>query len=145
MVLEHVRNVLGFEDADHAESSPDAPRLAITALSCSLAGRTDEVRFAPGSPARRWYGRDAAVEDFRCSYGVNPELVPALEASGLAVDATDAAGDVRMVARRDHPFFVGTLFLPQLRSSERSVHPVLREFARAVARATPRGNGGAQA
>jgi hypothetical protein len=43
MLVEHVRNVLGFRDADHAETSPDASTLAVTALSCSLVGQVHEV------------------------------------------------------------------------------------------------------
>jgi CTP synthase (UTP-ammonia lyase) len=38
MVLEFARNVLGFVDAKHAEYDPNASRLFISALSCSLVG-----------------------------------------------------------------------------------------------------------
>lgn len=134
MVVEHVRNVLGFRDAGHEESTPGAPTLAVTALSCSLDGRADEVALVEGSRTRALYGGPVAVEDFRCNYGVNPEMVPRLESSGLHVAAVDAGGDVRAVERRDHPFFVGTLFLPQARSSQAAPHPVLRGFVDAVAR-----------
>jgi CTP synthase (UTP-ammonia lyase) len=134
MVVEHVRNVLGFRDADHQETAPDAARLAITALSCSLVGQEHEILLEPNSLMRDWYERDRAVEDYYCNYGVNPEFVPLLEGSGLGIGATDAEGDVRSIERRDHPFFVGTLFLPQTRSTERSMHPILRAFADAVQR-----------
>ena len=132
MVVEHVRNVLGFRDADHAETSPEAPVLAVTALACSLAGQEHDVHLVEGSRTRGMYAAPRAREDFYCSYGVNPEVVPALEASGLHVAALDDDGDVRAVERRDHPFFVGTLFLPQTRSTKASPHPVLQGFARAV-------------
>ena len=102
--------------------------MAVTALSCSLVGQSHEVRLREGSNARSLYGSGSSIEDYYCSYGVNPELVPELEESGLLVGATDAEGDVRLVERRDHPFFVGTLFLPQTRSSADSPHPVLKSF-----------------
>ena len=129
-----MRNVLGFRDADHEETAPGAPTLAVTALSCSLVGQSHEVRLRGGSRAHSLYGSDSSIEDYYCSYGVNPELVADLEASGLLVGATDAEGDVRMVERHDHPFFVGTLFLPQTRSTRDSPHPVLKAFESAVSR-----------
>jgi CTP synthase (UTP-ammonia lyase) len=132
MIIEHVRNVLGFRDADHQETSPDASRLAITALSCSLVGQEHEVKLIDDSLAAAWYGTDLSTEDYYCNYGVNPDFVPQLEDSGLFVGATDNEGDVRLVERRDHPFFVGTLFLPQTRSRPNALHPVLRAFAEAV-------------
>jgi CTP synthase (UTP-ammonia lyase) len=127
-----VRNVLGYRDADHQESSPDALRLAITALSCSLVGQEHEVRLLPGSRARDFYGRDTSIEDYFCSYGVGPEFVPLLQDTGLFVSATDAEGDVRAMERRDHPFFVGTLFMPQTRSTKGRPHPILKAFEEAV-------------
>ena len=45
MVLEYARNVLGYEDAQHAEYDPYASSLFISALACSLAGRTMELHF----------------------------------------------------------------------------------------------------
>ncbi|MDP9067921.1 MAG: hypothetical protein M3N53_06195 [Actinomycetota bacterium] len=127
-----MRNVLGFRDADHEETSPDARRLAITSLSCSLVGQEHPIQLVRDSLARDWYGRERALEDYYCNYGVNPEFVPLLEESGLRIGAIDDGGEVRLVERRDHPFFVGTLFLPQTRSDKRSPHPILRAFAAAV-------------
>jgi CTP synthase (UTP-ammonia lyase) len=106
--------------------------LAVTALSCSLVGQEHEVRFPPGSPVRSCYGKDSSVEDYYCNYGVNPEFVPLLESSGLKIGAIDAEGDVRVVVREDHPFFMGTLFLPQTRSTNTSPHPILVAFERAI-------------
>jgi CTP synthase (UTP-ammonia lyase) len=40
VAIEYARNVMGVKDADHAEEHPDAPRLFITQLSCSLVGNT---------------------------------------------------------------------------------------------------------
>src|SRR5579862_7562551 len=48
-VLEFARDVLGFENAEHAESAPDAAFLAITPLGCSLVGRSGDVFFTKGS------------------------------------------------------------------------------------------------
>ncbi|MQB00839.1 MAG: hypothetical protein GEU78_11195 [Actinobacteria bacterium] len=134
MVIEHVRNVLGFRDADHEESTPGAPRLAVTALSCSLVGQEHAVQLVKGSQTRSFYGVAETVEDYYCSYGVNPDFVPQLDEAGLAVAGLDDEKDVRIVELRDHPFFIGTLFVPQTRSTRERPHPILKAFEQAVSR-----------
>ncbi len=46
--LEYARNVLGWADADHAETAPDAARPVITPLTCALVEKTDTIRFPRG-------------------------------------------------------------------------------------------------
>jgi CTP synthase (UTP-ammonia lyase) len=45
-------------------------------------------------------------------------------------------GEFRIVELTEHPFFLATLFLPQVRSAPDRPHPLLAGFARAVASAT---------
>jgi CTP synthase (UTP-ammonia lyase) len=40
IIVEYARQVLGLDDAEHEESAPQASRLFISRLACSLAGRT---------------------------------------------------------------------------------------------------------
>jgi CTP synthase (UTP-ammonia lyase) len=49
------------------------------------------------------------------------------------VTARDGAGEVRALELDDHPFYVATLFLPQLRSAPGAPHPLIRGFAEAAA------------
>lgn len=139
MLVEYARNVLGVEEADHAETSPDAERLVVTPLSCSLVGQQHRVRILPGTRAAALYGRDEAVERYYCNYGLNPEYRPALEAAGLRVSAVDDDGEVRIVELDGHPFFLGTLFLPQMTSSSAEPHPLLLGLAEALSAAAPGG------
>jgi CTP synthase (UTP-ammonia lyase) len=136
VVVEHVRNVLGFEDADHAESTPEAATLAITPLSCAVGwGIEGTVVILPGTRAAELYGSAGErAESYYCSYGVNPEFRPRLEAAGLRVTGTDPDGEPRIVEldREVHPFFVATLFIPQARSTPDSPHPVVLGFAAAA-------------
>ena len=64
MILELARSVLGYEDADHAEVHPDAPRSFIIPLSCSLVGQTMSVTLARGSVAATAYGSERATERY---------------------------------------------------------------------------------
>jgi CTP synthase (UTP-ammonia lyase) len=129
IVVEFVRDVLGEADAEHAETSPDAPRLAVTPLACSLDGAEGEVRFAPGSRIAALYGAERSVEPFFCSYGLNPEYGARLESAGLRVSGRDAEGEPRAVELADHPFFVGTLYVPQARAG---THPLVAAFLQAA-------------
>jgi len=78
------------------------------------------------------YGTDQAVEPFFCSYGLNPEFRPRLEAQGLVVSGFDLNGEVRILEYPRHPFFIGTLYVPQARSTQENPHPLLRGFAAAA-------------
>lgn len=131
-----MRNVLGVEDADHAESSPEAETLAITPLTCTVGWGIDGVVVVlPGTRAAELYGGPGErVESFFCTYGVNPEFRPRLEAAGLRVTATDPDGEPRIVELDPgvHPFFLATLFIPQVRSTPDSPHPLLLGYAAAV-------------
>jgi len=131
IVVEFARNVLGIPDADHAETNPGAPRLAVTPLTCSLAGQQHAVRFLPGTRVAGCYGGDLAIEPFFCNYGLNPEFRPRLEARGLMVSGLGEDGAVRVLELAGHPFFLGTLYVPQARPEPRP-HPLFLALAAAA-------------
>ena len=56
LVIEYARNVLGFQDAEHAEYNPDASRLMISKLPCSLVDQILPIAISPGSLAASLYG-----------------------------------------------------------------------------------------
>ena len=133
MIVEYARNVLGFRDAQHAEYDPDAPVLFVSRLERSLAGRSMELRFVPGSRLARIYGTQSATERFYCNFGVNPAFVDVLKGGPLPITASDQEGEVRAIEDPEHPFFIGTLFVPQARSTPENPHPLVTEFVRVVA------------
>jgi len=123
VLVEHARTLGGIADAAHAEYGPGGTPV-ITLLACSLQDQTISLELTPGSLLARLYGNLVAVEDTTCSYGLAPELQHIAGEHGMRIAATDATGEVRAVERNDHPFFVGTLYQPQLRSAPDSPHPV---------------------
>lgn len=131
IVLEYARNVLHIADAEHEESAPDAGRLMISRLACSLAGRAMKIKLVPGSKLAAIYGREQVEEEYLCNFGVNPEYVNALRSGALKIVASDSEGAVRGVELPEHPFFIGTLFLPQHRSSASVPHPLVSAFIKA--------------
>jgi CTP synthase (UTP-ammonia lyase) len=133
MVLEYARTVLGVRDAQHAEYDPYASRLFVTALACSLAGRQMRLTFAAGSRVAAIYGTLAATEEYYCNFGVNPEYVPLLGGGPLRISGADAEGEARVIELPGHPFFLGTLFVPQTRSTPERPHPLVTAFVEAAA------------
>ena len=123
MLVEHARNLGGIRDAAHAEYGPGGTPV-ITLLECSLQDQTIKVDVAPGSLLERLYGGLHVVEHTTCSYGLAPEAQHIAAEHGMRIAATDATGEVRAIERIDHPFFVGTLYQPQLRSAPGAPHPI---------------------
>ena len=133
MLLEYARNVLNFEDAQHAEYDPYASNLFITELACSLAGREMKLNFVEGSMTAQIYGSLSATEEYYCNFGVNPDKLSLLKSASLSVTGSDCEGEIRVIELSDHPFFLGTLFVPQARSTASQPHPLVSAFLRAVA------------
>jgi CTP synthase (UTP-ammonia lyase) len=137
IILEYARNVLGFGDAEHEESSPEASRLFISRLSCSLAGKTGTVKLDGGSRLARIYGETTIEEEYLCNFGVNPKYETTLRSGELKVVGSDLEGALRAVELPNHPFFIGTLFLPQHRSTDSNPHPLVSAFMQACAVSGP--------
>lgn len=137
MALEYARNVLEFRDAQHAEYDPYASDLFVSQLACSLVGREMQLQFVPGSLVARCYGSDRAVERYYCNFGIHPDRVGEFGSGPLQIVGSDAEGEVRVVELPGHPFFVGTLYVPQARSSAALPHPLVSAFLRVVAGRSP--------
>ena len=51
----------------------------------------------------------------------------------MIVSGRDELNEVRAIERTDHPFFVGTLYQPQLRSTPDAPHPIFKGLVNAAA------------
>jgi CTP synthase (UTP-ammonia lyase) len=69
---------------------------------------------------------------FRCNFGLNPRYRERILGEPLRVAGVDDEGEVRVVELGNHPFFVATLFLPQLSSTPAAPHPLIVGFLRAA-------------
>jgi CTP synthase (UTP-ammonia lyase) len=131
VVLEYARNVLGWADAEHAETAPDAPRAVISLLQCALVGTTGEIKLFPGTRIAAAYGADMATEEYQCRFGLNPRFQAELVAGPLRATAADSAGDVRAIELDGHPFFVATLFQPERSALRGAATPLVAAFVKA--------------
>ncbi len=121
-----------MRDADHEESAPDAATLVITRLACSLRGTEQVAYMLPGTLAFKAYGKDRSIEKFRCNYGLNERYRDLLFRGDLKISGEDGEGNVRIVELQSHPFFVATLFVPQLSSEPGRPHPLIVAFLQAA-------------
>ena len=105
---------MGIADAAYEEITPGASHLVSSKMACSLAGICESITFDPEHGIYHTYGRIQSVEEFRSSYGLAPNYRQKLTAGPLQVTAVGPDGEERAIELSDHPFFVATLFLPQL-------------------------------
>jgi CTP synthase (UTP-ammonia lyase) len=132
-VLEFARDVAGIEGAEHAEASPGAAEAVIAPLSCSLVGKVRMVRAVQGTRLAQIAGM-APFDGFHyCSYGLDEAYVERLQSAGLRINARAEDAGVEGFELPDHPFFLATLFQPQVGSSKGGpLHPLLVAFAEAA-------------
>jgi CTP synthase (UTP-ammonia lyase) len=126
------RDLAGI-NAAHAEYGESEGELVIVELECSLVGHEGAITYEPGTLMQGIMGADRSVERYHCSYGLDPAYLDRLTQAGVVFSAHDDAGDVRALELPDHPFFLGTLFQPELAGDGTRAHPVIRAFARQLA------------
>ena len=139
-LLEYARNVMGLADADSAEHDVPSANLLITAVACAMPGRSAgaaklhgaaRIYLRPGTHIREIYGRVEVAERYFCNFEVNPAYRESLEAAGLALSGFSETGDVRAAELPAHPFFITTLFQPQLSSQPGQPHPLIGAYVQA--------------
>ncbi|HEV7778456.1 MAG TPA: CTP synthase [Luteibacter sp.] len=134
-MLEYARNVLGWADAEHAETAPDAARPVIVPLLCSLVEVREPVHLQEGSRIASIYGVPDIIEGYHCNYGLGDAFRDEIASGPLHVSATDDAGGVRAVELVGHPFYLATLFQPERAALDGMCPPLVRAFAAAAVEA----------
>jgi CTP synthase (UTP-ammonia lyase) len=132
-LIEYARDVCGLTGVENAEVAPEAAEQLIVPLECSLKGHEEAVMVVPGTLAAKISGAGRRAERYHCSYGLNPAYLEALASGGLRFSGFDDGGQVRIAELPGHPFFLCTLFQPELSGDGTQPHPVIRAFAAAAA------------
>ena len=130
-ILYLARDLAGIEDAHHAEYGT-SERDVVVELECSLVGHEGPIRYTPGTLIARIAGVERSFERYHCAYGIAPAYIEPLAAAGVVFGAHDEDGAPRALELPGHPFFLGTLFQPELAGDGTRAHPVIRAFADAV-------------
>ena len=134
-ILHLARDLAGIEGARHAEYGL-TENAVVVELECSLVGHEGPIAYTPGTLIARITGVERSLERYHCAYGIAPAYVELLERAGVVFGAHDADGAPRALELADHPFFLGTLFQPELAGDGTRAHAVIRAFAEATARAS---------
>ena len=86
-----------------------------------------------GSKVAEIYGTTAIEERHRHRYEVDTKYKEALEAKGLIFSGMSPDGKLpEIVEVKDHPWFIGVQFHPELKSKPFAPHPLFRDFVRAA-------------
>jgi len=132
-VVEFARNVAGIAGAEHAETAQASTELVVTRLSCSLVGEARNVTAVPGTRMHQLCGGAPFAGFHWCNYGLAPGFVDRLTTHGLRVTAMADDAGVEAIELPAHPFFLATLFQPQVGALAGQVlHPVIQGFLRSV-------------
>jgi CTP synthase len=88
---------------------------------------------APGSRVAQVYGATAIEERHRHRYEVDIKYRDRLEACGLSFSGMSPDGKLpEIVEWKDHPWFIGVQFHPELKSKPFAPHPLFADFVRAA-------------
>jgi CTP synthase (UTP-ammonia lyase) len=131
-IIEYAQNAMGMKDAEHAEEHPDGENLFVTPLTCSMVGKTEEVKIVTATRAAKIYGTKTTMERFYCNYGLNPKRRGDIEAAGLKISGLDSGGEVRILELPKARFYFATLYVPQASSKADKPHPMITGLLKAA-------------
>ncbi|MCB9406061.1 MAG: CPBP family intramembrane metalloprotease [Tetrasphaera sp.] len=136
-VVEFVRDVL-FRPGTHAEVDGVGADNAVGALACSLVGEQRVVTPVLGTRFATMLGGASFTGVHYCSYGPTAATLSTLQQHGWVVEATAPDAPVEVLSYEPHPFFVLTLFQPQIGAIQWGrVHPILHAFVDLARRTAP--------
>ncbi len=147
-VVEFARHAAGLAGAHSSELDPRTEHPVIDLMPDQV-GVTDKggtmrlgsfpCRLAEGSRAMAAYGTGHIDERHRHRYEFSNAYRERLTAAGLALTGLSPDNRlVEIVELKDHPWFVGVQFHPELKSRPNRAHPLFRAFIAAASARFPR-------
>ncbi len=140
-VVEFTRHVLGLE-ASSTELDPKTKNPVIDMMEeqkkITMKGGTMRLgsydcKIKKGSKAAAIYGESLISERHRHRYEFNNKYLDQIEEGGLkATGINPDSGLVEIVELKDHPWFVGVQFHPELKSTVLNPHPLFVKFVGAA-------------
>ena len=141
-VVEFARHVLGWKDAASTEVDPLSSHPVICLMedqkATTVKGGTMRLgayscRLERGSLAAKLYGQTDIKERHRHRYEFNSQYLPEFEKAGLkATGKNPETGLVEVVELPSHPFFIGTQFHPEYKSTPENPHPLFKGLVEAA-------------
>lgn len=140
-VIEFARNVLGIKDANSFEMNSKTKHPVINLMDeqkkIKNKGGTMRLGSYPcdlkkGSKAAAIYGKPKITERHRHRYEFNNKYLQQFENAGMIASGINPDnGLVEIIELKNHPFFIGSQFHPELKSTVVNPHPLFVNFVAA--------------
>ena len=140
-VIEFARNVLGMPHAHSTEMNPDTvdavidlmeEQKEITAKGGTMRLGAYPCAIEPGSLAGKIYGKELVSERHRHRWEFNNKYLEQFEKAGMIASGKNPeSGLVEIVELKNHPFFVGVQYHPELKSTVENPQPLFVHFIKA--------------
>lgn len=140
-VIEFARNICGLQDAHTTEVNAKTPYPVIHTMPDQLINIKEHhmggsmrlgdynCNLIKGTKSAAQYGETAIAERHRHRYEVNNEFRDVLEKKGLIIAGINPERNlIEIIELKNHPFFVGTQFHPELKSRPLHPHPLFMGF-----------------
>jgi len=141
-VTEFARNVLGHKKAASTEMNSNTPypvidlmeeQKKITKMGGTMRLGSYPCKLKKGSKAFTAYGKQQINERHRHRYEFNNTYLKEMEQAGLMASGVNPDTNlVEIVELEGHPWFVGTQYHPELKSTVQSPHPLFVQFVKAT-------------
>ncbi|HBR68006.1 MAG TPA: CTP synthetase [Rhodospirillaceae bacterium] len=150
-VIEAARNLCGIKDATTSEFEKKGTHVVGLMTEWEKEGGQKEKRgqdtdkggtmrlgaypavLAKGSKVEKAYGQNKISERHRHRYEVNINYKDKLEKQGLLFSGLSPDGKLpEIIEHKDHPWFIGVQFHPELKSKPFDPHPLFVSFIRAA-------------
>ncbi len=140
-VVEFFQNVIKLATAASSEVNPKAEhkvidlmpeQKTITQKGGTMRLGSYDCKLKKGSKAHHIYGKINIQERHRHRYEFNNKYMEQMESAGLlATGINPDTNLVEIVELKDHPYFIGVQFHPELKSTVETPHPLFVSFVKA--------------
>jgi CTP synthase len=140
-VIEFAQNVLGLKDAASTEVDPKTPDPVIDLMeeqkSITMKGGTMRLgaypcKVTPHTKVHSIYKKENISERHRHRYEFNNKYFEQFEENGMIFSGINPDSSlVEIIELADHPWYIGTQFHPELKSTVLNPHPLFVKFVAA--------------
>ncbi len=140
--IEFARNVLGLKEAHSTEMNPQTTEPVIDLMEeqkkVTAKGGTMRLGAYPctireHTLASRIYGKPEISERHRHRWEFNNRYLEAFEKAGMIASGKNpGTGLVEIIELKDHPFFIGVQYHPELKSTVENPQPIFVRFVEAA-------------
>jgi len=140
-VIEYGRNVLHLEEAHSTEMNPTCVNAVIdlmeeqkkvTAKGGTMRLGSYPCAIEPGTLAEKIYGTDMINERHRHRWEFNNAYLQQYNDAGMIASGKNPESNlVEIIELKNHPFFIGVQYHPELKSTVENPHPIFVHFVKA--------------